>query len=392
MRRKTRNASRTSPEVPLVQPEQTAGNSDVQGEPEVRVPMSEVERIVHMFRQTIQEQQEVFSAAIGRTVVRGEPARMGRGDPWLEQLDRFGVEKFEGSNDPILCSNWVKRMRRALIAVKPPEEEWVRLAINFLRGKAEDWWEKTMDLEFGEKRLTEIPWASFMEVFNKQYFPEGVRLALELEFGRLQQGERSVNEYAAEFYRLEEFGSKWNSEASRANRFVEGLRPRLKSVMLYGGCSELREVVLRAVRIEQDLQEGTQRNQKIREYPNPIAEAKPNYSTGPNYVDKRRKTQPGSFRSNMTNNSSTGSANQSVQPRRCFNCNEVGHFAQQCMQGKPSCFNCGEAGHIQRNCPKPRKEAGEKPPMLSKGRVFSITTTEAGANPEDVIEGENLDH
>lgn len=394
-----RSSARTAPEAPERPPETSpvrmehgTEDSDVHGEQEVRVPANEMERIVQMFQQTIQEQQEIFSSIIGRTMVRNEPARIGRGDPWLDQLDRFGVERFEGGNDPILCSNWIKRMKRALTAVKPPEGDWVRLATNFLRGTAEDWWEKTMDLEFGERELIEIKWAEFVEVFNKQYFPEGVRLALELEFGRLQQGDRSVDDYAAEFYRLEEFGSKWNSEASRANRFVEGLRPKLKSVMLYGGCSELREVVLRAVRIEQDLRIMPQENQRTREYPNPVAGARPNHSMGPSYADKRRKTQSGPFKSNVTNNSSMGSASQPVPPRRCFNCNRTGHFAHQCMQGKPSCFNCGEAGHLQRNCTKPQKDAGDKPTASTRSRVFSLTTMEEGSAPEDVIEGEQPEH
>lgn len=167
----------------------------------IRVPTDGMERIVHMFQQTIQEQQELFRTTLSRAIPRGDPVRTGRGDPWLEQLDRFGMERFEGGNDPVQCSNWVKRMKRALSAVKPPEEEWVRLATNYLRGKAEDWWEKTLDLEFGDKRLTEISWGQFVDVFNKQYFPEGVRLALELEFGRLTQGNRTVEDYASEFYR-----------------------------------------------------------------------------------------------------------------------------------------------------------------------------------------------
>lgn len=42
---------------------------------------------------------------------------------------------------------------------------------------------------------------------------------------------------------------------------------------------------------------------------------------------------------------------------RCRRCDEVGHFARDCKEGK-SCYACKEPGHIAKDCPKAQLEQG----------------------------------
>ena len=42
--------------------------------------------------------------------------------------------------------------------------------------------------------------------------------------------------------------------------------------------------------------------------------------------------------------------------RECFNCHEVGHLRQDCVNEKRvKCFNCDGIGHVQRDCKEPEK-------------------------------------
>lgn len=359
--------------------------------------LTETERLAQLFTQNLQETRDQFAELLTAHQGRGEtsaPHRALLGDPWVYQMERMGQLRFEGSDDPMRNRKWLKEIENTFETLCVPMTDWVRLAVYHLRGDADEWWRKTKELEFEGRPTSTIEWSRFTASFNKEYFPIGARLALQREFWELEQGSKSVEEYAAEFRKLEVFASSFDCEEARTDRFVSGLRDGLRSRIILGECKELRTVIMRAIRIEKDFAKIQDRKGKTRTFTKtPQAEYRPPYSSGSSGSDKKRKFQSGSYyRGSSGGNSSVGSDRGSVNMRTCYNCGRPGHLAPQCrFQGqKPvtvRCYNCGKPGHMQRQCPEPPKKAGDASVPPSKGRVFTITTPDAGMSGGNVVEG-----
>ena len=47
------------------------------------------------------------------------------------------------------------------------------------------------------------------------------------------------------------------------------------------------------------------------------------------------------------------------QPKRCFNCDQPGHFSAQCQQQR-CCFKCRQPGHFSAQCPQRRNNTNRR--------------------------------
>ena len=77
------------------------------------------------------------------------------------------------------------------------------------------------------KRL--VSWETFSEVFLSKFFPDMVKSEMEQNFINLRQAEKTVDEYAAEFFKLRRFAPYMVfTEENRARRFQQGLQLELQ--------------------------------------------------------------------------------------------------------------------------------------------------------------------
>ncbi|XP_074374734.1 uncharacterized protein LOC141715152 [Apium graveolens] len=103
------------------------------------------------------------------------------------------------------------------------------MRVIFLRVRKLIWWESTRALE-GEGPVSST---RFTELFLEKYFPDYLQNQLEVEFLELKQGEKSLAEYEAKFTELARFVPEYvNSEAQKAKRFQQGLKPEIHSGVL----------------------------------------------------------------------------------------------------------------------------------------------------------------
>ena len=111
-------------------------------------------------------------------------------------------------------------MTDLLKAARIPGENQVEVTKIQLKDVARTWWLAE------EARLEKpIPWDQFLKGFYERFFPATAQKEMVEQFIRLQQWNRSVNEYATEFLRLSRLAPYMVAdEEKRASRFQQGLR------------------------------------------------------------------------------------------------------------------------------------------------------------------------
>ena len=80
-------------------------------------------------------------------------------------------------------------MTNLLNAARVPKDDQVELIKIKLVDVAQTWWIAQLE------KL--VPWEKFTESFYERFFPKTAKMEMEQQFNNLQQGSRSVDEYAA---------------------------------------------------------------------------------------------------------------------------------------------------------------------------------------------------
>lgn len=199
-------------------------------------------------------------------------------------------------------------------------------------------------------------WDTFKKEFERKNFPPEERDRMEQAFLRLEQGEKSVREYDAEFTKLSKYVYYGNGdEAIIVRKFLRGLRPEIGSRLQAVTSESLFELVEKAVNVEEMVQ----------------AESNGNSTSVTNQGD--RSNRPGESRPRPTKGKRK--ANQLQQNVKmtgtqvtCYVCGEMGHISHNCTnsnQARPvakyqvTCYRCGEIGHFAIECQNRRLGQGE---------------------------------
>ncbi|XP_030445963.1 uncharacterized protein LOC115668694 [Syzygium oleosum] len=141
----------------------------------------------------------------------------------LEEFMKLKPPKFDGRGDLEAASLWIEELEKAFEVLGCNDEEKVTLAAYQLQGNANDWWEATMGRVFPAGIAQN--WAMFVETFNSKYFSESTQEQKLAEFMRLHQGQRTVEQYEADFTQLAKFAPRMvENPLDRARRFRDDLR------------------------------------------------------------------------------------------------------------------------------------------------------------------------
>ena len=140
----------------------------------------------------------------------------------LQEFLRQRPPTFQGSSNPLDVDRWIRRVKKVFGGMGVAKDLKVGLVIYLFNGEVDHWWESVK-----RKRDTDaLTWGEFDQIFQDKYFPESVRDRMKAYFLALQQGRTTVVEYKRRFDELSHYVMDFiSTEANRAKRFQQGLRP-----------------------------------------------------------------------------------------------------------------------------------------------------------------------
>ncbi|KAA0043122.1 ty3-gypsy retrotransposon protein [Cucumis melo var. makuwa] len=117
---------------------------------------------------------------------------------------------------------WLSSLETIFRYMKWCEDQKVQCAVFMLTDRGTAWWETAERMLGGD--VGQITWKQFKESFFAKFFSASLRDAKRQEFLNLEQDDRTVEQYDAEFDMLSSFTREMIvTEAVRADKFVRGL-------------------------------------------------------------------------------------------------------------------------------------------------------------------------
>nr|ABA97433.1 retrotransposon protein, putative, Ty3-gypsy subclass [Oryza sativa Japonica Group] len=308
----------------------------------------------------------------------------------LPEFLRVRPPTFSSTTNPMEANDWLHAIEKKLNLLQCNDQEKVAFATHQLQGPASAWWDNHMATR---PPGTEVTWVEFCRSFRKAQVPDGVVAQKKREFRALHQGNRTVTEYLHEFNRLARYAPEdVRTDAEKQEKFMAGLDDELTNQLISGDYADVERLVDKAIR-QEDQRNKMDRKRKAAQFRAPQGSHQrprfaPRQQGGPTtmIVRQHRPFNPSNFPQGASGsqNHHGGQSNRGAAPRPPMAPAQSGPPAQAKKEtgAKPgSCFNCGELGHFADKCPKPRR-AG---PRFIQARVNHASAEEAQAAPEVVL-------
>ena len=156
---------------------------------------------------------------------------------------------FSGMEKPLDAEKWLVDTINLLKAAWVLDKNQVKVAKIQLKDVARIWWLTE------EARLENpITWDQFSKGFYGRFFPVTAQKKMEEQFIRLQQSNRTVDEYVVEFLRLSWFAPFLVSdEENRAERFQQGLKMDIQILLMPQQLKTYSQVLTIAREVERGL-------------------------------------------------------------------------------------------------------------------------------------------
>jgi len=271
----------------------------------------------------------------------------------------FGTQPplFSKADDPLDADAWLHTINSkfALLAVPCVDANKAHFAAQQLRGPTRIWWDNYCAMQPAGHIIS---WEEFRTAFRSHHIPEGLIERKLNEFLALDQGTRTILQYAQTFNHLCQYaGHHADTDAKKRDCFRCGLNTKLKECLNLVQPNTYNELVNIAITQEDCI--AVHHAEKKRKAPTgPSSAQPPRYRLVQNTPHRppQRNTPMGRLvlRPPQQQGGVRPPVPQQQQQQQQFNPRPN---APQFNSGNDNnrCFNCGSTSHFAKNCPQPRR-------------------------------------
>ena len=264
---------------------------------------------------------------------------------------KLDIPEFKGSTVAEELLDWFVTVEEILEFKEIPLDRCVSLIAIRFRDRAAAWWSqtKTTRARLGKSKI--LSWGKLKKEMQKNFLPYNYDQLMFQKFQNLRQGNRSVDEYATEFFKMITRVEIRDTEQQLVMRFVGGLRQQIQFTLNLFRPESLSEAHQQALTIEAQNRNNSQPWNTAR--------------------------QP---RQNQIQTSVSSSTTATAQPETAIVPTDP---AKQQRPGGLRCFSCGELGHRQSACPSRNRRGLLLDPT---GRDVEVVFDESPEELEDSTE------
>ncbi|XP_028763323.1 uncharacterized protein LOC114721630 [Neltuma alba] len=331
-------------------------------------------------------------------------------------IGRFNPPTFKGSLNSVEAEAWIDRLETLFSTVNCSSQQKVQVAKVLLEGRAKQWWDSVRPMD--DRRMV---WNQFKDLFFDYFFPMEVRQQKEAEFYALQQGNMHEDQFIGQFIDLSKYVAyldRYRNTWWMAVQLMEKARPEIKQQLatvevttFEKMCTHIRQVARRMREADEyrrrdnlgrfSRQTGASGSGgRFSSYTGPTGGVgKKTSQSGASSFGNRKQSYQGNsqqrnrFHGAQTQRSQGGGSQISQRGSVASTPSVTNHLAcprcgRQHFGECWICFNCGEPGHLAKYCNKAKRN-NQTPRSSVPGRVFAMTSEEAGASP-NLIRGNVL--
>ncbi len=248
------------------------------------------------------------------------------------------IEIFDGKRDPEFIDNWFMMLKQYFsgFPLDTAEIHKIKYAANFMSKSAYTWYMSSYREDAREGSFDE-----FEELLREAFYPLDYINTLTRKWLDLRQT-GSAAEYVNQYREILRLLPPNGAEAE-LQKFIDGLKPHLRSRMAEDRPENLKTCMTRAIRLD-ELRSSYQERERQRQSPHRFPRTNFNKNEGRrgnqyrynNYGDRR-----------IDADGDTEMSVAALAPGKRLNWKEL-----NLLKREGRCFHCHEKGHNKQNCPK----------------------------------------